>query len=84
MIQRSTNSWSDTLALRHNSLLQKNDTYNVTSYNIDMIKSFAHKGLKEFYETGSKKGIQPEHAPKLASFQLFGVEQRTHLVKIVK
>ena len=66
MIQRSTNSWSDTLALRHNSLLQKNDTCNVTSYNIDMIKSFAHKGLKEFYETGSKKGIQPEHAPKLA------------------
>ena len=31
-----------------------------------MIKSFAHKGLKDFYETGSKKGIQPEHASKLA------------------
>lgn len=31
-----------------------------------MIKSFAHKGLKDFYETGSKKGIQPDHAPKLA------------------
>ena len=31
-----------------------------------MIKSFAHKGLKVFFETGSKKGIQPEHAPKLA------------------
>ena len=30
-----------------------------------MIRSFAHKGLKEFYETGSKKGILPEHAPKL-------------------
>ena len=30
-----------------------------------MIKAFAYKGLKEFYETGSKKGIQPEHAPKL-------------------
>ena len=30
-----------------------------------MIKSFVHKGLKEFYETGSKKGIQAEHAPKL-------------------
>ena len=27
-----------------------------------MIKSFAHKGLKEFYYTGSKKGINPEHA----------------------
>ncbi|MCR5012956.1 MAG: type II toxin-antitoxin system RelE/ParE family toxin, partial [Lachnospiraceae bacterium] len=31
-----------------------------------MIKSFSHKGLKEFFETGSKKGIQPGHAPKLA------------------
>ena len=25
-----------------------------------------HKGLKDFYETGSKKGIQPDHASKLA------------------
>ena len=31
-----------------------------------MIKSFSHKGLKDFYETGSQKGIQPEHAPKLS------------------
>lgn len=31
-----------------------------------MIRSFAHKGLKDFFETGSKKGIQSEHAPKLA------------------
>ena len=31
-----------------------------------MIKSFAHKGLKDFYETGSKKGIQAGYAPKLA------------------
>ena len=31
-----------------------------------MIKSFMHKGLKDFYETGSKKGIQPGHASKLA------------------
>ncbi len=31
-----------------------------------MIKTFVHKGLKEFFETGSKKGIQPEHAGKLA------------------
>ena len=30
-----------------------------------MIKSFTHKGLKEFFYTGSVKGIQPEHAPKL-------------------
>jgi proteic killer suppression protein len=31
-----------------------------------MIKSFKHKGLKLFFETGSKKGIIPEHADKLA------------------
>ena len=31
-----------------------------------MIRSFVHKGLKEFFENGSKKGIQPEHAPKLS------------------
>ena len=30
-----------------------------------MIKSFAHKGLQEFYYTGSKKGIKPEHASRL-------------------
>jgi proteic killer suppression protein len=30
-----------------------------------MIKSFKHKGLKEFFFTGSKKGIRPEHADRL-------------------
>ena len=30
-----------------------------------MIVSFAHKGMKRFYETGSKAGIQPRHAEKL-------------------
>jgi len=31
-----------------------------------MIKSFKHKGLKKFYETGSKKGIHSEHIVELA------------------
>jgi proteic killer suppression protein len=31
-----------------------------------MIKSFKHKGLKAFFETGSKKGVIPEHGPKIA------------------
>lgn len=31
-----------------------------------MIKSFLHKGLKTFFETGKKSGIQPHHAPRLA------------------
>ena len=30
-----------------------------------MIKSFKHKGLEKFYEKGSTKGIQPNHARKL-------------------
>lgn len=29
------------------------------------IKSFQHKGLEKFWQTGSKAGIQPAHADKL-------------------
>lgn len=31
-----------------------------------MIQSFAHKGLEDFFYHGTKKGIQPRHAQKLA------------------
>jgi len=30
-----------------------------------MIKSWKHKGLKRFYETGSVKGIQAQHKKRL-------------------
>lgn len=30
-----------------------------------MIKSFKHKGLKKFFETGSKAGIQAKHERRL-------------------
>jgi proteic killer suppression protein len=30
-----------------------------------VIKSFRHKGLERFFESGSKAGIRPEHAEKL-------------------
>lgn len=30
-----------------------------------MIISFRHRGLKRFFETGSKAGIQPKHAVRL-------------------
>jgi proteic killer suppression protein len=30
-----------------------------------MIKTFQHKGLRLYYETGSTKGIQVKHAEKL-------------------
>ena len=31
-----------------------------------MITSFAHKGLEDFFYDGSKRGIRPRHARKLA------------------
>ncbi len=31
-----------------------------------MIKSFRHKGIQQFFETGSKAGINAEHGNKLA------------------
>lgn len=34
-------------------------------YTIRVIKSYRHKGLKRFAETGSKAGIQPKHAGRL-------------------
>lgn len=30
-----------------------------------MIRLFRHKGLREYYETGNKRGINPNHASKL-------------------
>jgi len=30
-----------------------------------MIKSFKHRGLRDFFYTGSKKGITPQHANRL-------------------
>lgn len=30
-----------------------------------MIKSFQHKGLRAFYETGSTRGIRADHAKRL-------------------
>lgn len=35
-----------------------------------MIKSFKHKGLQKYFETGSTKGIQSIHADKLSRILL--------------
>lgn len=35
-----------------------------------MIKGWQHNGLKKFYETGSKAGIQPKHADVLGMLLL--------------
>jgi len=37
----------------------------VYSYTILVIKSYRHKGLKAFAESGSKAGIQPKHTERL-------------------
>lgn len=40
---------------------------NVTHYTLfAMIKTFKHKGIQSFFETGNKAGIQPHHASKLS------------------
>lgn len=39
---------------------------NPLSYATHMIRHFRHKGLQAFFERGSKAGIQPHHAPRLA------------------
>ena len=31
-----------------------------------MIKSFVHKGIEDYFYDGTKKGIKPQHAQKLA------------------
>jgi proteic killer suppression protein len=38
---------------------------NLVSYSFPMIKSFVHKGLEQFFTTGSVAGIQPMHAKRL-------------------
>ena len=38
-----------------------------------MIKNFRHKGVEQFFKTGSKAGIQPKHAERLRK-QLFALD----------
>jgi len=38
-----------------------------------LIKSFRHRGLQKFFESGSKAGIQPKHAARLR-LQLFALD----------
>ena len=43
-----------------------------------MIKSFRHKGLQRFYETGSKSGIQAKHESRLR-LQLAALDSAQHI-----
>jgi len=38
-----------------------------------MIRSFRHKGVEQFFKTGSKRGIQAKHADRLRK-QLFALD----------
>lgn len=49
-----------------------------TCYIQRVIKSFRHKGLKKFYESGSVSGIQPRHAKRLR-MQLIALDTATTL-----
>jgi proteic killer suppression protein len=42
-----------------------------------VIRSFRHKGIEAFFASGSKAGIQPKHAARLA-VQLFALDSATH------
>ena len=46
-----------------------------------MIKSFRHAGLQSFFETGSKAGIRPEHAPRLT--RILGILDAATLIEQV-
>ena len=47
-------------------ILNRIDKCRLTVYNINnMIKSFKHKGLEDFYKTGSIKGIQAIHQSRI-------------------
>jgi proteic killer suppression protein len=43
-----------------------------------MIASFAHKGLEDFFYDGTKRGIQPRHATRLAT-----ILDRLHAAHVV-
>jgi proteic killer suppression protein len=42
-------------------------------YTIQVIKSFRHKGVEQFFRTGSKAKIRPQHAERLRK-QLFALD----------
>jgi len=52
------------------------DTCCATRYTKLMIKSFKHKGLKKFFESGSKAGIQAKHERRLR-MQLAAIDTAT-------
>jgi proteic killer suppression protein len=50
------------------------DSRGVKRYTLHVIRTFRHAGIERFFRTGSKAGIQPKHAGKLAA-QLFALNR---------
>src|SRR5580700_247712 len=76
MASTSASSWSAAISPVSHRLLTDRIVYLCT---IRVIKSYRHKGLKRFTESGSKAGIQPKHANRLrrllTAFYLASVPQ---------
>jgi len=55
------------------------DVCSARRYNLNrtMILKFAHKGLERFYATGSKAGINPQHADKLSRQLSFWITRQS-------
>lgn len=54
-----------TLSLAGDEFISTLKKCNLLGYKRSMIKSFKHKGLEDFFYTGKKKSIKPEHADRL-------------------
>ena len=57
--------WEVPLALQRSKDTKKLDNVAYRATLAAMIKSFKHKGLEEFFELGTTRGIQAAHAKKL-------------------
>ena len=41
-----------------------------------MIVSFRHKGLKQLFERGNRRGLNPQHVEKLETFSAYWMSPR--------
>ena len=75
--RRSCPLWPGNLACAKSSLLLRivllYTIRVIKTFRIRVIKTFRHKGVERFFGTGSKAGIQPNHAERLRK-QLFALD----------
>ena len=56
-----TERYESDIQTRHKAIAERD----VSHHNLAMIVSWKHKGLRVFFETGSTKGINADHAKRL-------------------